>query len=183
MGHSRVWSPTPALPAAILGALLAWPWAGCGSAEDVMAPATVPTPREVAGPTESAADLGRPAGLEPSPFQIPCSGAGIRVEEFTRSASIAIASLAFEVPDSSAGVSLDWAGPYLDLNPRPQFAELPFLEVVVMEWTTSRNGASTRHLMKIGWPPFREAILAVRSTTPDCESVITCSGDGCVVTW
>ena len=78
-------------------------------------------------------------------------------------------------------MSIDWVGPYLDLNPVPAFGDLAFLEVVVMEWTTSRNGVSTRHLMKIGWPPFREAGLRVRSARPACESVITCSKDGCVV--
>ena len=120
--------------------------------------------------------------MEPSPFQIPCSGAGIDIEDFTPSDAILTASLAFEVPDGSAGVSLDWIGPYLDLNPRPADGDLPFLEVVVMEWTTSRSGASTRHLMKIGWPPFREAGLRVRSARPACESLITCSEDGCEVT-
>ena len=180
MGHAQGWSPTsaPVLPAAILCALLAWAWAGCGPADNMMAPTTVAPPAE----TAAAADPAQPAGLEPSPFQIPCGGAGIRVEEFVSSDSILIASLAFEVPDSSAGVSIDWVGPYLDLDPVPAFGELPFLEVAVMEWTTSRDGASTRHLMKIGWPPFREASLRVRSARSACESVITCSRDGCEVT-
>ena len=179
MGHSARLPPTtaPAVFAAILGVLLAWPWAGCGSAEDGLAPTTVPAPGEAA-----AAALGQRAGLEPSPFQIPCGDVGIRVEEFTPSDSILVASLGFEVPDSSTGVSLDWVGPYLDLDPTPARPELPFLEVVVIEWRVTRAGATTRHLMKIGWPPFREAGLRVRSARPECQSVITCSRDGCEVT-
>ncbi len=179
MGDSvRLSRTVPAGRAAILGAFLAFPWAGCGPADNMGAPTTVAAPAE----TAAAAAPAQPAGLEPSPFQIPCSGAGIEIEDFTPSDEILTASLAFEVPDGSAGVSLDWTGPYLDLNPRPADGDLPFLEVVVMEWTTSRTGASTRHLMKIGWPPFREAGLRVRSARPACESLITCSKDGCEVT-
>ena len=182
MGHSPRLSPTtaPAVLASILCTLLAWSWAGCDSPEDALAPATVSAPAEAAAAAPAAP--GQPARLEPSPFQIPCGGEGIRVEEFTPSDSILVASLEFEVPDSSAGLSLDWIGPYLDLDPTPAYANLPFLKVVVMEWTTTRTGATTRHSMKIGWPPFREASLRVRSARPECESVITCSKDGCEVT-
>ncbi|MCY4056385.1 MAG: hypothetical protein OXG44_00140, partial [Gammaproteobacteria bacterium] len=63
------------------------------------------------------------------------------------------------MPYASAGVSLDWVGPYLDLDPVPASPSLPFLELVVMEWTTTQRAGVTRHLVKIGWPPFREVVL------------------------
>ena len=128
------------------------------------------------------ADPGRPAALEPSPFQIPCGGAGIRIESFTPSGSILTASLAFEIPDTATGVLIDWVEPYLDLEPVPAFGRLPFLELVVMEWRTTRSAAASRHLVKIGWPPFRDAVMRVRSATTGCESTVACSSDGCEVT-
>ena len=157
--------------------LLAGLWAGCGSEEGPVAPPTVPAPFESASVTDPGA-----AGLEPSPSRIPCDGAGIEIEEFTPSDSILTASLAFDVPDASTGVSLDWVGPYLDLDPTRGSTSLPFLEIVVMEWTTTPKAGATRHLMKIGWPPFREAHLRVRSAGTKCESFITCSKEGCEVT-
>lgn len=170
-----------AVRAAVTCALLAWLQGACGPAGEPPAP-TTPAP---AASVQLAAS---PASPEPSPLlelsatQTACSGAETQVEEFTQSESILGASLAFEVPNTSAGVSLDWVGPYLDLDPRPASVSLPFLELVVKEWTTTRRAGVTRHLVKIGWPPFREVVLNVRSATEGCESSIRCSADGCEVT-
>ena len=168
-----------AVRAAVSCALLALLQSACGPAGASLAPTTVI-------PQISSAQLA--AGSEPAPSrelsaaQATCSGAEIHVEEFTKSDSILGASLAFEVPNTSAGVSLDWVGPYLDLDPRPASPSLPFLELVVMEWTTIQRAGVTRHLVKIGWPPFREVVLNVRAAAARCESSITCSADGCEVT-
>lgn len=176
-------SPTMAhaVRAGVACALLAWLQAACGPAGEALAPTTVSAAAESAEPTVGPGQARSPS-VELPAFQIPCGGAGIEVEEFTASDSILVASLAFEVPGSSAGVSLDWIGPYLDLNPRPAGSTLPFLEIVVMEWTTTQDAGVTRHLMKIGWPPFREANLRIRSAGAGCESSIACSKEGCEVT-
>lgn len=167
-----------AVRAALTCALLAWLQGACGPPGE---PPTPTTPSPAASAQLAVAPEPFPAS-EWSAAQTACSGAEIYVEEFTKSDSILGASLAFEVPNTSAGVSLDWVGPYLDLDPRPASSSLPFLELVVMDWTTTQRAGVTRHLMKIGWPPFREVVLNVRSAAARCESVITCSADGCEVT-
>ena len=167
-----------AVRAVVTCALFPWLQGACGPAGEPPAPTTPPP--------ASFAQLA--AAPEPSPSpelsaaQTVCSGAETQVGEFTKSDSILGASLAFEVPNTSAGVVFDWVGPYLDLHPTPASSSLPFLELVVMEWTTTRRAGVTRHLVKIGWPPFREVVLNVRSATEGCESSITCSADGCEVT-
>ena len=170
-----------AVRAGVACALFAWLQAACGPAGEALAPTTVPAAAESAEPTAGPGQAPS-AGMQRPFSEFPCAGAGIEVEEFTSSDSILVASLAFEVPGTSTGVSLDWVGPYLDLNPKPAYSSLPFLEIVVMEWTTTESDGVTRHLMKIGWPPFREANLRIRSAGAECESFIVCSGEGCEVT-
>ena len=162
-------------------ALLAWLQAACGPGREAVAPITVPAADGSAEPTAGPAHAPS-AGMQLPLSEFPCAGAGIEVEEFTSSDSILVASLAFEVPDTSADVTLEWVGPYLDLYPRPASSSLPFLEIVVTEWTTTQSAGVTRHLIKIGWPPFREANLSIRSAAADCESFIACSEEGCEVT-
>ena len=146
-----------------------------------MAPITVPAADESAEPTAGPGQVPS-AGKQLPLSEFPCAGAGIQVEEFTSSDSILVASLAFEIPDTSAGVTLEWVGPYHDLYPIPAYPILPFLEIVVTKWTMTRSGGVTSHLMKIGWPPFREANLRIRSAGAECESFIACSAEGCEVT-
>ena len=105
-----------------------------------------------------------------------------------------------EWPLESAGVLLDWAGPYrnwfwVGTNNEGRFVSLPEwtderynrvcrsppLDVVIEDYQIERAGSVARHVINVAWPASTDLALRFRSDDGTCdgEPMVVCDVSGC----